>query len=116
MAHAVAAYIHSEERNPDRQEELLRQVFWSHAHFLRDIVGNPFQESTTAIAKIANANPRIKLLAMEIYITSSFFMVPMIAKLLVEGGLRVSSINEQVGPESRHVKGCWLVDQVLGLD
>jgi hypothetical protein len=116
VAHAVAAYTHSNERTAGPQEDLLRQVFALHAHLLRDVVGNPFQDSATAIAKIARANPQIKLLAVQIYLNSAFFMVPILADLLVENGMRVSSIKEQVGPESHHVKGCWLVDQVLGLD
>jgi hypothetical protein len=80
------------------------------ADLLRDIFGNPFRPAhldsvwlTTHVLDLARA----------IYEESAFERMPVLANVLVNTGC---SSEETLGHcrQERHVRGCWLVDALLG--
>ncbi len=99
----------------EQREGLLAFVFNEHASYLRDLIGNPRRVKSKEIARIARENPHIRLLAEEIYRDSLFFYIPVLEQELIKNGIDPSLIGGGQGHRTRHVKGCWLLDEVLGM-
>jgi hypothetical protein len=81
-------------------------------HLLRDIFGNPFRpvafdpawrsESAVALARTA-------------YDTRNFSLLPILADALEEAGCDHPDVLAHCRqPDATHVRGCWVVDGVLG--
>jgi hypothetical protein len=85
-----------------------RRVF---VHLLRDIFGNPFRSLTfspewrtdTALA-----------LARQMYESRDFSAMPILADALQDAGCDNEDILDHCRTEQTHVRGCWVVDLVLG--
>jgi hypothetical protein len=83
----------------------------SHAKLFREIVGNPFRivtfdpawRSTTAIG-----------LAESMYTARDFAAMPILADALEEAGCDHPDVLAHCRGPGPHVRGCWLVDLVLG--
>jgi len=84
----------------------------AHCHLLRDIFGNPFRPVTfqaawrtsTAIA-----------LASQMYESREFGAMPILADALQDAGCDNDDIlNHCRDAKQVHVRGCWVVDLVLG--
>jgi hypothetical protein len=81
------------------------------AAILRDISGNPFRPSafspewrtSTAVA-----------LAAEMYEARDFFAMPILADALQDAGCDNADILTHCRGPGPHVRGCWVVDLVLG--
>ena len=93
---------------------LTRESEWSvHRALLRDIFGNPFRPSTldpmwrtsTAIA-----------LASQMYESRDFGAMPILADALQDAGCDSDDILNHCRGDGPHVRGCWVVDLVLGKD
>jgi hypothetical protein len=92
---------------------LTRETEWSvHRAFLRDIFGNPFRPATfdpawrtsTAVA-----------LARQMYDSRDFGAMPILADALQDAGCTSDDIlNHCRDAQQVHVRGCWVVDLVLG--
>jgi hypothetical protein len=115
LAHAMASFARAGCGTP-AQDEILRAAFDLHARILRDVAGNPFSDAAKKVAAISRSSPHIRLFAARLYLSSSFYDVPFLAKLVYDEGLRSSPIIEAIQTDVGHVKGCWLVDSALGLD
>lgn len=83
-----------------------------HVAFLHDIFGNPFRpvtfdpvwQTSTAIA-----------LARTMYDARDFAAMPILADALEEAGCDVPEVLTHCrDPQGVHVRGCWVVDLVLG--
>ncbi len=79
---------------------------------LRDIFGNPFRQPrlkkswrTTAVVDIAS----------EIYDEHAFGRLPELAVALQEAGCDNNEVLEHCRNGGPHVRGCWVVDLVLGM-
>jgi hypothetical protein len=78
---------------------------------LRDIFGNPFRpvtfdpnwRTTTAIQ-----------LAQQMYDSRDFSAMPILADALQDAGCDHADILDHCRGPSPHVRGCWVVDLVLG--
>ena len=78
---------------------------------VRDIFGNPFRRIALDPAWLT---PKVKTLAQAIYDDRSFERMPELADTLAEAGCSNPDILSHCrGPEP-HVRGCWVVDLVLG--
>src|SRR5262245_36318472 len=83
------------------------------ADLLRDVVGNPFHpvvffrrwRSPTAVA-----------LARRIYDDRDFAAMPLLADALQDAGCEVPTVLGHCRSGGEHVRGCWVVDGVLGKD
>jgi hypothetical protein len=81
------------------------------AQFLRDIFGNPFRppvfspswRTDTAVA-----------LARQAYDSRDFSILPILADALEEAGSESEDILAHCRGPGPHVRGCWVVDLVLG--
>jgi len=92
----------------DMATEIARQ-----AALLRDIFGNPFRPITfdptwrtdTAV-----------ILAQQMYDSRNFGAMPILADALQDAGCESAEVlNHCRDPHAAHVRGCWVVDLVLGL-
>jgi hypothetical protein len=78
---------------------------------LRDIVGNPFRPVnldpswlTSTVVDLANA----------IYEEDAFDRLPVLAGALQEAGCNSEEMIAHCRSEGPHVRGCWLIDLLLG--
>lgn len=79
---------------------------------IRDIFGNPFR----AIAfSMAWRTESVLSLARMMYDTRDFGAMPILADALQEAGCENTGILDHCrDPQQIHVRGCWVVDHVLG--
>src|SRR5262249_35215360 len=78
---------------------------------LRDIFGNPFRPNAIDQSWLT---PRVKTLAKAIYDDRSFGGLPILADALEEAGCTNANILDHCHKPGEHVRGCWVVDLVLG--
>jgi hypothetical protein len=79
---------------------------------IRDIFGNPFRALTFSPAWRTDTTV---LLAKELYESRDFSAMPILADALQEAGCDTDDILDHCrDPEATHVRGCWVVDLVLG--
>lgn len=78
---------------------------------MRDIFGNPFRSVTLDPAwRTDNA----VLLALQMYGSRDFSAMPILADALQDAGCNNDDILAHCRGEGPHVRGCWVVDLVLG--
>jgi hypothetical protein len=80
-------------------------------HLLRCIFGNPFNPVTAYQARLT---PVTRSLAKAIYDDRAFDRMPILADALEEAGCDNGEILEHCRGPGPHVRGCWVVDLVLG--
>jgi len=99
------------ERHPETGGSLIPSLT-QHPVYLRDIFGNPFRpvafdpawRTSTAVA-----------LAKHMYESRDFSPMPILADALQDAGCDDESILSHCrDPQQVHVRGCWVVDLVLG--
>ncbi|MBP3957292.1 hypothetical protein J8F10_18765 [Gemmata sp. G18] len=78
---------------------------------LRDIFGNPFRPLTFDLAWLTSD---VLALAHGIYEERAFDRVPILADALQDAGCDNTDILSHCRSEGAHVRGCWVVDLVLG--
>jgi hypothetical protein len=81
------------------------------AALLRDIFGNPFRPVTANPSWIT---PKTRKLAQAIYDGSLFQDTPDLANALEDAGCMIREILDHCRGPGPHVRGCWVVDLVLG--
>jgi hypothetical protein len=83
-------------------------------HLLRCVFGNPFGSVTISPAWLAWNGGTILKLAQDIYKERAFDRMPILADALEDAGCTHAEILSHCrGPEP-HVRGCWLIDLLLG--
>lgn len=78
---------------------------------LRDIIGNPFRP---VIFDPAWRSESVSALATGIYADRAFDRLPILSDALEEAGCDHADILNHCRGPGPHVKGCWVVDLVLG--
>jgi hypothetical protein len=81
---------------------------------LRDIFGNPFRPVGVEPAWLAWGRGVIVSLARAIYEERSFERLPILADALEDAGCTSATILGHCRQGGEHVRGCWLVDALLG--
>jgi hypothetical protein len=81
------------------------------AAFFRDIFGNPFRPVTFDSRWQTET---VVVLATGIYTDCAFDRMPILADALEEAGCDNADILNHCRGEGPHVRGCWVVDMVLG--
>jgi hypothetical protein len=81
------------------------------ANLLRDIVGNPFRPVTL---NPAWRTSNVTALAQSIYDDRAFDRLPILADALEDAGCDNADILNHCRQPGEHVRGCWVVDLVLG--
>jgi hypothetical protein len=78
---------------------------------LRDIVNNPFRPQTFAPAW---RTPTVAALTEAIYDERAFDRLPILADALEDAGCTDADILGHCRSTGEHVRGCWVVDLILG--
>jgi hypothetical protein len=86
--------------------ELLAQ-----AGLVRDIFGNPLCPITLDLSLLT---PTVVNIAQTIYNDRAFDRMPEVADALEEAGCANAEILNHCRSEGPHVRGCWVVDLILG--
>jgi hypothetical protein len=93
----------------------LRVVYKAtHSELLRDILGNPFHHATINPAWITWNERTIPRIAQAIYDANAFDRLPILADALEDAGCDNADIFAHCRGEGPHVRGCWVVDLLLG--
>lgn len=93
-------------RDEVKNDEARRQVMW-----LREIFGNPFHPITIDPVWLTSS---VVTLAQAIYDDRAFDRMPHLADALEEAGCTNEDILNHCRQPGEHVRGCWLVDLILG--
>jgi hypothetical protein len=80
-------------------------------HLLRDIFGNPFRPVCVDSAWLAST---VLSLATGIYQERAFDRMPILADALQDAGCDNEDILNHCRQPGEHVRGCWVVDLLLG--
>jgi hypothetical protein len=85
------------------------------AALLRDIVGNPFRpRPPMEAAWLAWNDGAVRKLAQAVYGGRAFDRMPLLADALEDAGCADAAILGHCRGGGEHVRGCWVVDLVLG--
>ena len=84
------------------------------AGLFRDIFGNPFRPVTIDPAWLRWNDATVPRLAQQMYDSRDFASMPILADALEEAGCTNADILEHCRGPGPHVRGCWVVDLVLG--
>jgi hypothetical protein len=83
----------------------------AHARLVRDIFGNPFRP---VIVDPRWLTSTVVSLARTIYEDRAFDRLPILADALEEAGCDDADLLAHCRGDGPHVRGCWVVDLVLG--
>jgi hypothetical protein len=78
---------------------------------LRDVVGNPFRPATFDPFWRTST---VRGLAEGIYADRAFDRMPILADALEDAGCDSADILTHCRGDGPHVRGCWVVDLILG--
>jgi hypothetical protein len=81
------------------------------ADLLREIMGDPFRR---VIVDPAWLTPRVIMLAQAAYAERAFDLLPILGDALEEAGCIDIAIPAHCRAPVEHVRGCWVVDVLLG--
>jgi hypothetical protein len=78
---------------------------------IREVFGNPFRRPNFGAAKEVR---EVRSLATMIYRTRAFEEMPILADALEEAGCPDEVVLAHCRQQSGHVRGCWVLDDLLG--
>ncbi|AWM42247.1 hypothetical protein C1280_14260 [Gemmata obscuriglobus] len=78
---------------------------------MRDIFGNPFRPVTFSLEWRTETTVA---LAAQMYESRDFSVMPILADALQDAGCDSADILDHCRGSGPHVRGCWVVDLVLG--
>jgi hypothetical protein len=84
------------------------------AALLREIVGNPFRPTTIPVVVLAWNIQTVSRIAHSIYEERAFSRFPVLADALEDAGCDNAEILAHCRGPGPHVRGCWVVDLILG--
>jgi hypothetical protein len=82
-----------------------------HGLLLHDIIGNPFRSIALDPSWLS---PTAVALARQIYESRDFTAMPILADALQDAGCENADILNHCRGGGVHVRGCWIVDRLLG--
>jgi hypothetical protein len=85
-----------------------------HAALLRCIFGNPFRPATVAPPWLTWHGGLLVSMAQRMYDSRDFSDMPVLADALEEAGCSDTDILNHCRQPVGHVRGCWVVDLLLG--
>jgi hypothetical protein len=81
------------------------------ADLLRDVIGNPFRRVSVTHSWLSRT---VVALAQSVYADRAFDRLPVLADALEEAGCTDETILSHCRGLGPHVRGCWVVDLLLG--
>ena len=100
------------QRRSQRDQPQLRIARLDILRGLRDIFGNPYQFAAKNGCGLQKSNA--VAIAKSIYDERSFSRIPEIAEVLSSEGFDGSDIVTHCRQQVDHVRGCWVIDLLLG--
>jgi hypothetical protein len=97
---------------PD-EPELVREA-QAQSDLLRDIFGNPYRPAVVVPAVLGWNDGTVPKMAQGIYDERAFERMPILADALQEAGCSTDAILEHCRTSCNHVRGCWLIDLLIG--
>ena len=104
-AKASAVFAHQRRWLTERREQ---------AGISRDVFGNPFLSVTINPAWLGWNDSTVQKIAQAIYDERAFDRLPILADALEEAGCTNADILGHCRQPGEHVRGCWVVDLLLG--
>jgi hypothetical protein len=101
-----APFNRTTEVPPEYLSELLAQC-----ELLRDIFGNPFRPDSFNSSWLTST---VTTLAHQMYESRDFSGIPILADALQDAGCEDHKILNHCREAGEHVRGCWVVDSILG--
>ena len=100
---------------PQRSGEI-DNATWREAHceLIRELFGNPFRPAALAPDWLRWHDGTVVKLARAIYNDRAFDWLPILADALEEAGCSDQDILGHCRTGGEHVRGCWVVDTILG--
>jgi hypothetical protein len=84
------------------------------ADLLREVVGNPFRRVIINSAWLAWNDGTVRRIAQTIYDERAFERMSILADALEDAGCDNADILAHCRGDGEHVRGCWVVDLLLG--
>jgi hypothetical protein len=81
------------------------------ADMVREVVGNPFRPVTFHASWLTST---VVTLARQMYDSRDFSAMPILADALMDGGCSDEQVLTHCRGEGPHVRGCFVVDAILG--
>jgi hypothetical protein len=81
---------------------------------VQDIFGNPFHSITTNPTWLTWNDGMVRKIVQAIYDERAFDRMPIVADALTDAGCDNADILNHCRNEGPHVKGCWVIDLLLG--
>jgi hypothetical protein len=117
-SHAACRFSELQGKNKKQRKQNgligCRQEHAAHAALIRDIFGNPFSPSSVRSHWLTWNDNTIVKLAQAIYDARAFDRLPLLADALEEAGCDNQEILDHCRSAGEHVRGCWVVDLILG--
>lgn len=111
---AAAQNFHDAAKAVGRTPAAVARELRVQAAILRDIFGNPFRPVKLDPAWLAWDGGTVKRLAQAIEATQDFGRLAVLSDALEEAGCTDEAILSHLRSPGPHVRGCWVVDLVLG--
>ncbi|AWM42368.1 hypothetical protein C1280_24485 [Gemmata obscuriglobus] len=93
------------------QQAAYDRVFGECGDVLRCVLGNPFRAVTLHPSWLTST---VLALAGQMYENRDFAPMPILADALQDAGCGNDNILSHLRSDGPHVKGCWVLDGVLG--
>jgi hypothetical protein len=100
--------------NSPRQRAAAEEASAFQCHLIRDLFGNPFRPVTLDPTMLTWNGGTVPKLAQVIYDDRRFSDLPILADAFEEAGCSDQDILAHCRSEGSHVRGCWVVDLILG--
>jgi hypothetical protein len=110
-SHAAAAFAFDAENSQVDWNEAYTMATTTQMRLVRDIFGNPFRLVTLDPNWCTSA---ATALAAQMYDSRDFSAMPILADALEDAGCTNAEILDHCRGPGPHVRGCWVVDLVLG--
>lgn len=110
-AKMAAAFRVTSERSSKQWEDACSAELLHQVRLIRDIFGNPFR---TINFNLTWRTDTALSLAQQMYDSRDFGAMPILADALQDAGCDDDDILNHCRTEGVHVRGCWVVDLVLG--
>jgi len=95
----------------DVRRELMYSEQYAQIKLFHDVVGNPFLPESIDQNWLTST---VVALAQRAYQTRDFSLMPILADALQDAGCDNAAILDHCRGSSPHVRGCWVVDLILG--
>jgi hypothetical protein len=111
MLHMLGKDVELDEADHQAAEQATAVETLEQVALLRDIFSNPFQPVTLDPSWLAST---VTALAHQMYESRDFGAMPILADALQDAGCENADILDHCRGPGPHVRGCWVVDLLLG--